>query len=117
MIGVAEIAERPVPRRPARLEPIAMPLLRARVHAEHLGRALEIRMVTKQALEMADPVAALADLTVGDARNARSERCSNGREYFGRAGERHAADEIDASTCHCGRPRALFSGRLTAAHP
>ena len=87
-------------RRPACLEPIALPLRRGRVNGEDFVRAFEIGIVAKQRLEMGDPVAARAGLTVGNAPDQRTKQAAHGFEHFGGARQRHASDEIDATTWH-----------------
>src|SRR5712675_355922 len=101
MVGVSEAAECHRLRRMTRFESIAMPLGRAGVNAEHLVRALEVRIVAKQALEMTDPVGALAGLAVRNAQDAGPKRGADFLEDFGGARKRHTTHEIDASTGHC----------------
>ena len=106
-IGIEQIAELDVLDRGARPQPVARARGPGGVHAKHLVRFLEGRIVGEHRLEPRDPVAALPGLSVGDTQQPRPERRADGFEHLTRVGERNAADEVDVARRHRSGPSRL----------
>jgi hypothetical protein len=113
-LGMAQIVEMYAFERDVGAHPVAI----RRIAAKHrLAGVLELRILGKQRLEPAHPLDARAGLAVGNARRLGSEHARDGLEYFGRVGERDAADKMDVISWHGGLRVARLDGVRMSTMP